>query len=199
MTTFDPPAHFGLFVKEGFFDERTCQTITDEMRLDEGSPATLYGRSSTGAIDERVRKSTRYTPSSQTAHFVSERLLNCKSQVEEHFGVSLRCVEEPQFLRYGVGDFFVAHQDGNTGLLRMDQESRLVSVVILLSRGADVPEENAYCGGALLFHDRNRIQVSGELSLTRKPGTFVAFRSETTHEVTPVTSGERCSIASWYR
>jgi len=199
MTTFDPLAHFGLFVKEGFFDERICQTIISEMRLDEGSPATLYGRGSTDAIDDRMRKSTRHTPQSETDLFVRQQLVECKSQVEEHFGVSLRCLEEPQFLRYGVGDFFVAHQDGNTGLLRMDQESRLVSVVILLSRGADVPEENAYCGGALLFHDRNRIHVSGELSLTRKPGTFVAFRSETTHEVTPVTFGERYSIASWYR
>jgi SM-20-related protein len=197
MTTFDPVAHFGLFVKEGFFDERTCQTITDEMRLGEGSRATIYG--SRNAIDDRVRKSTRYAPPSATDLLVRQRLLECKSQVEEYFGLSLGCVEEPQFLRYGVGDFFVAHQDGNTGLLRMDQESRLVSVVILLSRGADVPKENAYCGGALLFHDRNRIQVSGELSLTRKPGTFVAFRSETTHEVTPVTFGERYSIASWYR
>jgi len=28
---------------------------------------------------------------------------------------------------------------------------------------------------------------------------LVAFRSETTHEVTPVTHGERYSIASWFR
>jgi len=199
MTTFDPVVHFGLFVEEAFFDERTCQTITNEMRLDEGSPATLYGRGSTDAIDDRMRKSTRHTPQSETVLFVRQRLLECKSQVEAHFEVSLRCVEEPQFLRYDVGDFFVAHQDGNTGLLRLDQESRLVSVVILLSRGADAPEENAYCGGALVFHDRQRNQVTGELLLTRKPGTFVAFRSETTHEVTPVTFGERYSIASWYR
>jgi predicted 2-oxoglutarate/Fe(II)-dependent dioxygenase YbiX len=29
-------------------------------------------------------------------------------------------------------------------------------------------------------------------------GTLVAFRPETTHEVTPVTHGERLSIACWY-
>ena len=182
MATLDPVVHFGLFVKEEFFDERMCNAITAEMCSGEGNPATLYG--STKAIDERVRKSTRHTPTLHVAQLVSQRLLECKSEVEKHFGVSLRCVEEPQFLRYGVGDFFVAHQDGNTGMLRLDQESRLVSVVILLSRGAEVPEENAYCGGALVFHDRHTNRAPQEL-LPRKPGTFVAFRSETTHEVTP--------------
>ena len=31
------------------------------------------------------------------------------------------------------------------------------------------------------------------------PRTLVAFRAETTHEVTPVTRGERSAIVSWYR
>jgi SM-20-related protein len=41
--------------------------------------------------------------------------------------------------------------------------------------------------------DSDKLRVSG------KPGILVAFRSETTHEVTPVTHGERLSIVSWYR
>jgi predicted 2-oxoglutarate/Fe(II)-dependent dioxygenase YbiX len=35
--------------------------------------------------------------------------------------------------------------------------------------------------------------------LAPAPGTLVAFPSETTHEVTPITHGERLSIVSWYR
>jgi predicted 2-oxoglutarate/Fe(II)-dependent dioxygenase YbiX len=31
------------------------------------------------------------------------------------------------------------------------------------------------------------------------PGSLVAFRSETTHEVIPVTHGERFTVVSWYR
>jgi SM-20-related protein len=31
------------------------------------------------------------------------------------------------------------------------------------------------------------------------PGTLVAYRAETTHEVTPVTHGERFTIVSWFR
>jgi SM-20-related protein len=105
--------------------------------------------------------------------------------------VSLSECEEPQFLRYRKGDFFVAHQDGNTGLLLLDTERRLISTVIFLSRESESPEPDAFCGGSLVFSD------SG-FHVPAKPGTLVAFRSETTHEVTPVTHGERLSIASWY-
>jgi predicted 2-oxoglutarate/Fe(II)-dependent dioxygenase YbiX len=95
-----------------------------------------------------------------------------------------------------VGDFFVAHQDGNTGLLRLDSDqSRRISVSIFLNRESEVPETESYCGGSLVFHDwRNRKQYR----LIAEAGTLVAFRSETTHEVIAVTSGERYSIVSWY-
>jgi SM-20-related protein len=115
-----------------------------------------------------------------------------KSEIEEHFGIELYDCEEPQFLRYRVGDFFVAHQDGNTGMLRLDQENRRISIVILLTASG------AFIGGDLVLHDyRNKVfrkPFSG-----KRAGTLVAFRSETTHEVTPIISGERLSIACWYR
>jgi SM-20-related protein len=110
--------------------------------------------------------------------------------------VSLSECEEPQFLRYREGDFFVAHQDGNTGLLRLDTEQRRVSVSIFLSRESELPGPNNYSGGSLVFRapaDREQFRIVAE------PGTLVAFRSETTHEVTPVTRGERLSIVSWFR
>lgn len=117
----------------------------------------------------------------------------------EHFGVTLSECEESQFLRYKEGDFFVAHQDGNTGMLRLDTERRLVSTVIFLSRETDTPKPgpNVHCGGSLIFTNfRGKLE---KFHVRAEPGTLIAFRSETTHEVTPVTHGERHSIASWYR
>jgi SM-20-related protein len=164
------------------------------MRSVEGSEATVYGRSASGSIHENTRKTLRLKPSDGTIELVTRRLWLLKEPVEKHFAVTLSECEEPQFLRYREGDFFVAHQDGNTGLLRLDTERRLISTVIFLSRETDVTEPDSYCGGALVFSDlRNRFHMRAE------PGTLVAFRSETTHEVTPVTHGERYSIASWYR
>ena len=141
-----------------------------------------------------MRRTVRVKPSQQTVDLIIQKLLACKEAVEKHFVVTLNECEEPQFLRYRVGDFFVAHQDGNTGLMLLDSEKRRISTVIFLSREAESPEPDAYCGGSLVFSNlRNTFRMPAE------PGTLVAFRSETTHEVTPVTHGERYSIASWYR
>ena len=199
MKTFDPGGDFDLFVLKGFLDERTCEEVVAEARLAPGTPAKVYGRESFGSVDERVRKGERLTVSPETVALVTGRLLECKPYVEEHFNVTLSHCEEPQFLRYRVGDFFVAHQDGNTGLLKLDQEARRVSVTIFLSREADTTDEGAYCGGTLVFSEWRAGKGNGNLRLAGEPGTLVAFRSETTHEVTPVTHGERFSIACWYR
>lgn len=51
-------------------------------------------------------------------------------------------------------------------------------------------------GGALVFH---AWRAGKSLPFHGVPGTLVAFRAETTHEVTPVTRGERLAIAGWYR
>jgi predicted 2-oxoglutarate/Fe(II)-dependent dioxygenase YbiX len=183
-----------LFIIKQFFDPLACDAIVAELKSLEGSSATVYGRTTSGSIEQNIRKTLRIKPSLETVELVMRRLWECKDAVEKHFAVTLNECEEPQFLRYREGDFFVAHQDGNTGLLRQDTELRLISTVIFLSRESETPEPDSYCGGALVFSDlRNRFHMRAE------PGTLVAFRSETTHEVTPLTHGERYSIASWFR
>jgi len=183
-----------LFVVPQFFEQRLCDAIAVELKAAAGSSATVYGTASSGTIDEMVRRTVRVKPSQETVDLIIQKLLACKDAVEKHFDVSLNECEEPQFLRYRAGDFFVAHQDGNTGLMLLDSEKRRISTVIFLSRESESPEPDAFCGGSLVFSNlRNSFRMSAE------PGTLVAFRSETTHEVTPVTHGERYSIASWYR
>ena len=183
-----------LFVVPQFFEQRLCDAIVAEVKVAAGSAATVYGTASSGTIDEMVRRTVRVKPSPETVDLVIQKLLACKDAVEKHFDVTLHECEDPQFLRYRTGDFFVAHQDGNTGLMLLDSEKRRISTVIFLSRESESPEPDAFCGGSLVFSNlRNSFRMAAE------PGTLVAFRSETTHEVTPVTHGERYSIASWYR
>jgi len=183
-----------LFVVSQCLSRSFCEEIVAEMRAVGGSAAPIYGTSTEGTIDQSVRRTLRVRPSPETIQLVTQQLWSCKEAVEKHFSVALTECEDPQFLRYREGDFFVAHQDGNTGLLRLDTERRLVSTVIFLSRESDALDPDTYSGGALVFSDlRYRFHMRAE------PGTLVAFRSETTHEVNPVTRGERYSIASWYR
>jgi SM-20-related protein len=185
-----------LFTVENFFDPPSCEALVAEVVAAESSAATVYGRGATGAIDSGVRRTLRVFPSRETVELVTRRLWSCKDAIEKQFDVSLTECEEPQFLRYREGDFFVAHQDGNTGLLRLETERRRISTVIFLSRESGVPGPNVYCGGALVL---TNYRVSATHRVSAEPGTLVAFRSETTHEVTPVTHGERLSIVSWYK
>ena len=98
----------------------------------------------------------------KTADLIIQKLLTCKEAVEKHFDVTLNECEEPQFLRYRVGDFFVAHQDGNTGLMLLDSEKRRISTVIFLSRESESPEPDAYCGGSLVFSNlRHQLSHDG--------------------------------------
>jgi SM-20-related protein len=168
----------------------------------QGRSSVVYGSSQAGVVDETTRKSLRLTPSDETVELIMGRLRKCMNEVANHFEVRLSECEDPQFLRYEKGSFFVAHQDGNTGLLRLDTEQRLVSTVIFLSREAESPEDaaNIHCGGSLVFTNLRQSMIgAAKFRVRAEPGTLIAFRSETTHEVTPVTHGERYSIVSWYR
>lgn len=187
-----------LVVKE-FLDPLTCRQILAEMNSAEGAAATIYGRGAAGSVDQGVRQTLRLRPSVATVQFVTDRLLQFKPAAEKYFDVALNECEDPQFLRYREGDFFVAHQDGNTGLLRLESESRRVSTVIFLSRETDSPQPDAYCGGSLVFTDIRPGSSEPKFHFVGEPGTLIAFRAETTHEVTPVTLGERYSIVSWFR
>jgi SM-20-related protein len=196
MADSKPAAWPNLFVAKQFLDPETCRAIVAEMNSARGEAATVYGRTTSGSVDQNVRQTLRIRPSVATVESIVHRLVGLKQVVEKHFAVELNECEDPQFLHYREGDFFVAHQDGNTGLLRLDTESRLVSTVIFLSRESESPQAGAHCGGSLLFSD---YRTGSTFRLVGEPGMLVAFRAETTHEITPVTHGERFSIVSWYR
>lgn len=157
-------------------------------------PALTYGKGD-AAVDERVRRARQVSVSEETIAFVSHRLEDQRAQIVRHFEIQLDSFEPPQFLCYRVGDFFVAHQDGNTGLVNLETDRRRrVSVSIFLNNQSATPEPDTHSGGALLFSDwrtGKRQEVLGEA------GMLVAFRSELTHEVTQVTQGERFAVVSW--
>jgi SM-20-related protein len=166
------------------------------MSAAQSDAATVYGRTTSGAVEQNIRKTLRIRPSVATVESIVGRLWEVKKQVEKHFAVALSECEDPQFLHYREGDFFVAHQDGNTGMTLLDTERRLVSTVLFLSRESDSPQTGVHCGGSLVF---TNLRTFEKVRVVGEPGMLVAFPAETTHEITPVTHGERYSIVSWYR
>ena len=148
----------------------------------------MYGGAS--SIDPRVRSALRIGVSDSARALVSAKLEAVRPRLAEQFKAAITSFEDPQFLRYEPGHFFVAHQDGNTPLIHDDSRHRRVSVSVFLN--------NDYAGGELTLHGKYP-DFDRRMTLTAVPGTLVAFPSEATHEVLPVTSGQRYAIVSWYR
>ena|SRR2546429_1557067 len=187
---------FDLYLVSNFFDADFCRELIAEMQSSPASPAVTYVQGNSGEVYERVRKVTRAQLSASTVARVAQRLMDNRERLAERFGVQLTHCEEPQFLCYRQGDFFVAHQDGNTGLVNLASDAaRRVSVSIFLNQQIEVPAADSYGGGSLIFSDW---RLHKRFELAAEAGTLVAFRSETTHEVTLVTHGGRYSIVSWY-
>jgi SM-20-related protein len=193
-----PASGFNLFFKQ-FFSVEECRRIVHTFANAQDSAAPVYGATDSGVVNDRVRKVAQLTPDLEIGTRVIERLIELKDEIGNHFAISLDNIEQPQFLRYRPGDFFVAHQDGNTGLLRSEREQRRkVSVIIFLNGQSDGGEAGTFTGGSLVFSDYHPARPAKRFSLGGEPGLLVAFPAETTHEVIPVTAGERYSIVSWY-
>jgi SM-20-related protein len=181
-----------------FLDAGACARLRDELRAAPGAPATLLGRDTATAVAPQVRRTTRAALPAEMRVWVTGLLIERKQTIEEHFGLALGECEEPQFLRYQPGDFFVAHQDGNTPLVHDDSRFRKISAVIFLSTQADEPAPETYGGGSFVFHGPYSARPL-RLPMAPAAGTLLVFRAETTHEVTPVTRGERFTIVTWFR
>ncbi|HEX3248657.1 MAG TPA: 2OG-Fe(II) oxygenase [Pyrinomonadaceae bacterium] len=191
----DPAAHFNLFLLRNFLDADACVNLKAELIASPTTQAPVYIEGTEGTIHESIRKTTSLHPSAETFSEIHERLLRQKSALESHFQLNLTDCERPQFLRYEKGDFFVRHQDGNTHQLDFDHlRVRRISIVVFLNDFANEPQETCYSGGLLNFSDQQ-----GEYGLAGETGMLVAFTADTFHEVTPVTSGERWTIISWFR
>ena len=179
-------------------DDDTLERIRLEIGAARAEPATVLGLAPQHRVVSSARKASRIAVS-ETAHAAVAALLErLERRIEAHFGRSLNGFEEPQFLRYGPGDYFVAHQDGNTPLVYDESRFRKVTVVIFLNAQSEQPMPETFCGGSLVLHGAFG-HAEPPLTLAPAPGTLVAFPSETTHEVLPITHGERLSVVSWYR
>ena len=185
------------FEVKSFLSPAECAALRAELRQAAGSQAAVLSRDPGGEVKPLVRRSTRMSVPACTAEQITALLMPQKDALERHFERALSSCEPPQFLRYLPGDFFVAHQDGNTPLIHDDSRFRKVSEVIFLSAFSEGSAPESYGGGALVLHG----PMSGpdlRVPLTPLPGTLICFRAETTHEVLPVTHGERFTIVSWY-
>jgi SM-20-related protein len=193
-------SRFGICIQKSFIDSASCRRLREEMRSAAAKPATVASGDKL-EVDDKFRKVNLLHVSPETKEAVTERLLRIKPQLETYFNLQLNGCENPQFLRYGVGDFYRPHHDGayNPDDTKYVQDRR-VSVIVFLNSENDIAEPDSYSGGAVAFYgilEDQRLKKRG-FPLNGQEGLMVAFRSEILHEVRLITRGDRFSIVTWF-
>ena len=187
-----------MLIKRNFLDSTLCEELRGEMASAPGH-ASLVGEETDDAVDEAYRKSRSAEVSDGTTAMVTSRLEEFMPNVERHFGIPLTGCQSPQFLRYSEGDYFRPHADHE----EVGPEwatARRVSAVVFLNDQTEDPEPGSFSGGALTFFGLMGDPRGDELGfpLQGAEGLLVAFESDLLYSVTPVKSGERFTIVSWF-
>jgi len=200
MPTAEFFTRFGLFVRKNFLEQELCARCCREINEAAKGKATIVGanESETAVFDENVRKVKWAAVPATTVSLVKARLLALIPTLERHFNVTLTGCEPPNFFAYQEGDFYQPHIDGGDGT-HPEVRGRKVSVVIFLNGQSQQPADDTYCGGSLTFYGliEDPRWLTYGFPLNSELGLLIAFRTETIHQVLPVTYGKRYSIASW--
>jgi predicted 2-oxoglutarate/Fe(II)-dependent dioxygenase YbiX len=192
-----------MFFLEKFLDPELCDEICSQVRSAKPMRATVK-RQDWDAEDE-VNTTQRRTlcadMPADTVGLVQRPLSEVRPVLAKHFGLTLSHCEPLQFLFYKEGDFYGPHFDSKSdGDDARPDEDRRVSIILFLNSGGAEAEKSSYSGGALKFYgliDDPAFSQYG-FPLMGEAGLLVAFRSNTVHEVTPVTRGERFTVATWF-
>jgi SM-20-related protein len=190
----------GLFVEPDCLPADLCQNLREAMLAAPGAPASVDVNDTDSAVERHARLALSVDVPASLGAIVQRRLDARRDDLARHFGVNLATCEEPQYLVYEPGGLYRPHVDARPAVDRPGQQSRLVSVVIFLST-PETAGRGDYEGGELrLFNLVDGPEWRGVgLACDAVPGLLLAFRSDTIHEVTTVTRGFRCAIATWFR
>jgi predicted 2-oxoglutarate/Fe(II)-dependent dioxygenase YbiX len=191
-----------LYLCPGFLEPEVCQSIRLEADSSPITKAPVYIQGETGVVHETIRKATSFHPREETVSFVYDEMVKQMAALDEYFGIHLADCEQPQFIRYQPGDFFVRHQDGMTEQVDFDHlRVRRISIVVFLNAASHSANDGGYRGGSLNFYSswegpQTPLPVR---SIAGETGLLIAFRADAIHEVLPVTEGERFTIVNWFR
>jgi len=112
--------------------------------------------------------------------------------------------ENAQFTKYGVGQHYGWHADGNIKPYSNKEEYNYYGKVRKLSVTVQLNNPEEYDGGNLEFsfrndrdYDANPEKAISSCTQIRPQGSIVVFPSFVWHRVTPVTRGTRYSLVMW--
>lgn len=194
-------AQFGLLTIPDFLDAATCARLRSEARESARHPAQVV-KKDMARVDDELRRTKRAKVSAVAKGMLQDQFEAIHPRVAGYFNTPLVGCEKPNFLLYESGDFFVPHVDNGEHYSEefAGMRRRRISVVVFLNGEGKEAGADCYAGGALTFYgllSDPRAKLLG-FPLTGETGLLVAFPSDVRHEVTPVTSGERFTVVTWY-
>lgn len=192
-------ASLGLYLKKGFLDVSLCEELIAQMESTPSEAGYLKTSDRGDIADSNLRSARLSGISIDYAYLIRDRLEELKPDLEDYFDLKLKSQEKPQFLLYEPGGHYAPHRDvpSEQSEKRVSIQSRVLSIVVFLN---DRSGERSYSGGELTFYElvSDPQWKDYGLPVEAETGLLVAFRSDTLHEVRPVTEGKRFTIANWF-
>lgn len=176
------------------FDSSFCDKVLE--RATNPSPAKIYEGNPSGRSYDNIEKPDMRRSETQLFTSIVEHkdiflpVINLIHDVnKEHYRFDLVQPELMQYTQYSAHNqgMFTPHRDTATYDITANH-ARKLSISIQLS------DESSYEGGDLVFPENDEL----DSKLLRGRGTAIVFPSYVVHGVSPVTSGVRHSLVSWF-
>lgn len=182
-----------LRIVDNFLSAEFCGQLIAEACSQTFEPATVSQYGHIRVV--RTLRNSDWTTVTLPSLSRIERLLRSKLvEFSSLFGIGLTQFQEPHIIRYEKACFHGPHIDSPANLADPTQ-SKVTCVVFLNSHREFFCD--GFSGGELLVHGCSQTQ-DGIRTVRPKIGRMVAFWSSSCHEVRPVLSGNRYSLATWF-
>jgi predicted 2-oxoglutarate/Fe(II)-dependent dioxygenase YbiX len=200
-----PLAKFGVVLIDEAVTDEFRRELLHHVQAADSVPAVVVGSNSSGAPDEAavgpdvdvaVRRTRQLTIGRSVAARLDAYFASIAADVAALSRRAVATAESVSCLRYGPGDFFVAHRDSPVGAGAREVDQRLVSVVLFVN-GHSGDAAPTFTGGELVLVPVEAFVDLG-VAVDPVPGRLVLFPSTMVHEVKPVVSGNRFTVVTWY-
>lgn len=177
---------------ENFLTPEECERIVSNYKKQKKEKAKVFDKNKENAKIKEIRECyTSWIGIEPNSHWIYNKLV---SQVIDHnkrfFKYDLYgLIEKLQFTYYKApGNHYQSHTDST-----FNGKIRKLSSVVLLS------DPKKFKGGELCLYTGYNTKTKKDYEVVKlKQGMIVIFPSFILHKVSPVTSGERYSLVSWF-
>jgi predicted 2-oxoglutarate/Fe(II)-dependent dioxygenase YbiX len=173
-----------MYIKKQIFNNIIFGDLYYDLMQEVGKPASITNsKMPEGAIDVKVRSAVvKKLDPTWYPDFCKEIESLCQEFNSKHIASTLK-TRELEYLKYGLSDHFVRHQDAGS----RDQRPRRFTSITMLSKTDDL------VGGQLSVFDHDNVEHIIDLQV----GETVLFYSTTWHQVTALTQGGREVLVAW--